>query len=112
MSSVVRDAQCDGGVLAAVERLKDAAGKFHGLMELVCQSESFRGVKGVLSQCVSGHLECMNILLIIVAVIAVILLLTGGFVAAAHWLLWVGIVLALFAIIVWIVRAIGGRNRV
>jgi hypothetical protein len=54
----------------------------------------------------------MNNLLIIVAVIAVVLLLTGGFVQAVNWLLWVGIVLALFAIIVWIVRSIGGRNRV
>lgn len=54
----------------------------------------------------------MNILLIIIAIIAVVLLLTGGFISAIHWLLWVGIVLALFAIIVWIVRAIGGRNRV
>ncbi|MFC4242313.1 hypothetical protein ACFOYW_02930 [Gryllotalpicola reticulitermitis] len=54
----------------------------------------------------------MNILLIIIAIVAIVLLLTGGFLAAAHWLLWVGIVLALFAIIVWIVRAIGGRNRV
>jgi hypothetical protein len=54
----------------------------------------------------------MNILLIIVAIVAIILLITGGFVQAASWLLWVGIVLALFAIIVWIVRAISGRNRV
>jgi hypothetical protein len=54
----------------------------------------------------------MNILLIIIAIVAIVLLLTGGFLAAAHWLLWVGIILALFAIIVWIVRAIGGRNRV
>ena len=54
----------------------------------------------------------MNILLIIVAIIAIALLLTGGFVQAVNWLLWVGIVLALFAIIVWIVRAIGGRGRV
>ncbi|MCL2514391.1 MAG: hypothetical protein FWD85_11535 [Microbacteriaceae bacterium] len=54
----------------------------------------------------------MNILLIIVAVVAIILLLTGGFVQAVNWLLWVGIVLALFAIIVWLVRAIGGRNRI
>jgi hypothetical protein len=54
----------------------------------------------------------MNILLIIVAIVAVILLLTGGFSSAAHFLLWIGIVLALFAIIVWLVRAISGRNRV
>ena len=70
------------------------------------------GVKGVLSHRLYWHGQGMNILLIIVAVIAVILLLTGGFVQAVNWLLWVGIVLALFAIIVWIVRAISGRNRV
>lgn len=52
----------------------------------------------------------MNIFLIIIAIIAIILLLTGGFVAAVKWLLWVGIVLLLFAIIVWIVRAISGRR--
>jgi hypothetical protein len=54
----------------------------------------------------------MNIFLIIVAVIAVILLFTGGFVSAVQWLLWVGIVLLLFAIIVWIVRALSGRKSV
>jgi hypothetical protein len=54
----------------------------------------------------------MNILLIIVAIIAVILLFTGGFVQAVNWLLWVGIVLLVLAIIVWIVRALTGRRRV
>ncbi|HVX09063.1 hypothetical protein [Humibacter sp.] len=54
----------------------------------------------------------MNILLIIVAIIAVILLFTGGFVQAVSWLLWVGIVLLVLAIIVWIVRALTGRRRV
>jgi hypothetical protein len=53
----------------------------------------------------------MNILLIIVAIIAVILLFTGGFVQAVNWLLWVGIVLLVLAIIVWIVRALTGRRR-
>jgi hypothetical protein len=54
----------------------------------------------------------MNILLIIVAIIAVILLFTGGFVQAVNWLLWVGIVLLVLAIIVWIVRALTGSRRV
>jgi hypothetical protein len=53
----------------------------------------------------------MNILLIIVAIIAVILLFTGGFVQAVNWLLWVGIVLLVLAIIVWIVRALTGSRR-
>lgn len=54
----------------------------------------------------------MNIFLIIIAVIAIILLLTGGFVAAIHWLLWVGIVLLVIAVIVWLVRLLTGRRKV
>lgn len=54
----------------------------------------------------------MNILLIIVAVIAVVLLLTGGFVQSLNFLLWVGIVLAVIALIVWLVRVISGRRSV
>ena len=54
----------------------------------------------------------MNILLIIIAVVAVVLLLTGGFVHALNFLLWVGIVLAVIALIVWLVRMISGRRVV
>jgi hypothetical protein len=54
----------------------------------------------------------MNILLIIVAIIAIILLFTGGFVSALNWLIWVGIILLVFAIIVWLVRLISGRRSV
>lgn len=57
-------------------------------------------------------MSTMNILLIIVVIIAVILLFTGGFVSAVNWLLWVGIVLLVLAIIVWIIRALTGRRRV
>jgi hypothetical protein len=59
----------------------------------------------------ADSVTAMNILLIIVAIIAVILLFTGGFVQAVNWLLWVGIVLLVLAIIVWIVRALTGRRR-
>ncbi|MGN6325289.1 hypothetical protein [Pseudolysinimonas sp.] len=52
----------------------------------------------------------MNILAIIVAIIAVILLLTGGFVQSLQFLLWVGIVLLVIAVIVWLVRFISGRG--
>ncbi|MEO6532578.1 MAG: hypothetical protein ABIO06_03275 [Pseudolysinimonas sp.] len=52
----------------------------------------------------------MNTLLIIVAVIAVVLLLTGGFVQSLNFLLWVGLVLAIIAVILWLVRVIGGRR--
>jgi hypothetical protein len=54
----------------------------------------------------------MNILLLIVAIIAIVLLFTGGFVSALNWLLWVGIILLVFAIIVWLVRLISGRRSV
>ena len=56
--------------------------------------------------------KLMNILLIIVAVVAVVLLLTGGFVQSLNFLLWVGIVLAIIAVIVWLARMISGRRSV
>jgi hypothetical protein len=52
----------------------------------------------------------MNIFLIIIAIIAIILLFTGGFVQAVNWLLWVGIVLLIIAVIVWLLRFISGRR--
>lgn len=52
----------------------------------------------------------MNILLIIVAIIAVILLFTGGFVQSLNFLLWVGIVLLVLAVIVWLVRMLTGNK--
>lgn len=52
----------------------------------------------------------MNTLLIIIGVIAVVLLLTGGFVQSLNFLLWVGLVLAVIAVIVWLVRVISGRR--
>jgi hypothetical protein len=54
----------------------------------------------------------MNILLIVIGVIAVVLLLTGGFVQSLNFLLWVGIVLAVIALIIWLVRMISGRRAV
>jgi len=54
----------------------------------------------------------MNILLIIIGIVAVVLLLTGGFVPALNFLLWVGIVLAVIALIIWLVRMISGRRTV
>ena len=53
----------------------------------------------------------MNILAIIIAIIAVILLVTGGFVQSLNFLLWVGIVLAIIAIIVFLIRALSGSRR-
>jgi hypothetical protein len=54
----------------------------------------------------------MNILLIVIAVIAIILLLTGGFVSSLNFLLWVGIILLVLAVIVWLVRMLTGSRRV
>ena len=54
----------------------------------------------------------MNILLIVIAVIAIVLLLTGGFVSSLNFLLWVGIVLLVLAVIVWLVRLLTGSRRV
>lgn len=52
----------------------------------------------------------MNILLIVVAVIAIALLITGGIGSSLHFLLWVGLVLLVIAIIVALVRFITGRR--
>jgi hypothetical protein len=54
----------------------------------------------------------MNILVAIIAIIAVIMLLTGGFVHALNFLLWVGLVLLVLAAIVWLVRFLTGRRTV
>jgi fatty acid desaturase len=53
-----------------------------------------------------------NTLLIVIAVVALILLLVGGFNSALNFLLWVGIILLVIAIILFIVRSIGGRRGV
>jgi hypothetical protein len=52
----------------------------------------------------------MNILLVIIIVVAIILLFVGGFAQAVSWLFWVGVVLAIIAIIVWLLRVISGRK--
>lgn len=50
-------------------------------------------------------------LLIILAVIAVILLLTGGFIQSVQFLLWVGIVVAIVAVIMFFMRSASGRRH-
>jgi hypothetical protein len=52
----------------------------------------------------------MSILFVIIAIIAIILAFTGGFVAAVHWLLWVGIILLILAVIAFLIRTISGRR--
>ncbi|MGO4783282.1 hypothetical protein [Cryobacterium sp. W22_MBD10_FK3] len=52
----------------------------------------------------------MNLLVIIIAVVAVVLLITGGLVESLQFLLWVGVVLAVIAVIVFLLRMISGRK--
>ncbi|MFT2817526.1 hypothetical protein [Leifsonia sp. A12D58] len=52
----------------------------------------------------------MNILLVVIIVVAIVLAITGGMVQSLNFLLWVGIVLAIIAIIVWLVRMMSGRS--
>ena len=54
----------------------------------------------------------MNILVAIIAVIAIVLLITGGVVPALNFLLWVGLALLVIAVIVFLVRYIGGNRTV
>ena len=54
----------------------------------------------------------MNLLLAIVAIVAIVLLVTGGFVQSLNFLIWVGIVLAIIAVIVFLARVITGRRSV
>ena len=54
----------------------------------------------------------MGLLFIIIAVIAIVLAITGGLVHAVSFLLWVGIVLLILAVIAFLIRSISGRNRV
>ncbi|TFD34036.1 hypothetical protein E3T34_06185 [Cryobacterium sp. TMT1-62] len=52
----------------------------------------------------------MNVILVIVAIIAIALLFTGGFVESLNFLIWVGIVLVVIALIVWLARTISGKR--
>lgn len=54
----------------------------------------------------------MNILFVIVAVIAIVLLITGGFVQSLNFLLWVGVVLLIIAVIAFLMRMVSGRRSV
>ncbi|WP_284979362.1 hypothetical protein [Arthrobacter sp. fls2-241-R2A-200] len=52
----------------------------------------------------------MNTLLIIAGIVAIVLLLVGGFAQAVSWLLWVGIILLVVAVIGWILNYMSGRR--
>ena len=53
----------------------------------------------------------MSTLAIIIAIIAIVLLITGGFVQSLNFLIWVGVVLFVIAVIAFLLRSISGRNR-
>jgi hypothetical protein len=53
----------------------------------------------------------MNILVVVIAIVAIILLFTGGFVQSLNFLLWVGIVLLVIAVVVFLARRLGGSRR-
>lgn len=52
----------------------------------------------------------MSTLFIVVAVIAIVLLVTGGFVPSVNFLLWVGAILLIIAVVGFIVRSVTGRR--
>jgi hypothetical protein len=52
----------------------------------------------------------MSILFVVIAVIAIILAITGGLVPAVSFLLWIGIVLLILAVIAFLIRTISGRR--
>jgi hypothetical protein len=53
----------------------------------------------------------MNLLFIIIIIVAIVLAITGGFVQSVNFLLWVGIVLLILAVIAWLIRSLSGRSR-
>ncbi|MBK5238193.1 MAG: hypothetical protein JJE28_03665 [Actinomycetales bacterium] len=52
----------------------------------------------------------MSLAAVIIAIIAIVLLITGGFVQSLNFLLWVGLVLLVVAIIAFLFRSISGRK--
>lgn len=53
----------------------------------------------------------MNILFIVIIIIAIVLAIVGGLVEAVNFLLWVGIVLAVLALIAWLLRSLSGNKN-
>jgi len=54
----------------------------------------------------------MSIAAVVIIAIAIVLAITGGLWQAANWLIWVAVVLAVIALIMFLLRAISGRGRV
>ncbi len=53
----------------------------------------------------------MNALFVIIIIVAVVLAIVGGLVEAVNFLLWVGIILAVLAVIAWLLRSLTGRRN-
>ncbi|MBS1674588.1 MAG: hypothetical protein JSS74_11570 [Actinobacteria bacterium] len=53
----------------------------------------------------------MSILWIVIIVVAIIIAITGGLVQSLNFLLWVGLILLVLAIIAWLITGIRGRSR-
>ena len=68
------------------------------------------GSPGVRAAQERGSTAVNNTLLIVVAVLAIILLIVGGIAEALQFLLWVGLILLIVAVVLFIVRMIGGRS--
>lgn len=65
----------------------------------------------ILAETAERYTAWMNIFLILIIIVAIALLLVGGLVEAVRFLLWVGLVLAIIAVIMWLFRAITGSRR-
>lgn len=52
----------------------------------------------------------MNGLFIIIIIVAIVLAVVGGLVEAVNFLLWVGIILAILAVIGWLIRSLTGKK--
>lgn len=52
----------------------------------------------------------MNALFIIIIVVAIVLAILGGLIEAVNFLLWVGIILLILAVISWLLRSISSRR--
>lgn len=53
----------------------------------------------------------MNGLFILIIIIAIALAVVGGLVEAVNFLLWVGVVLLILAVIAWLLRSISGARK-
>lgn len=52
----------------------------------------------------------MSLAVVVIALIAIVLLITGGVVQSLNFLLWVGLVLLVIAVIAFLLRSISGRK--